>query len=125
MQSIATTTGARVEVISAYAATNQTVDAVDEVSAWNVIGSFYLPLTTSARVELVGLVSGAPLVLSMRLFDLTAAAPVSGTTVAVDGTAEERAVSGTVQLQGGRIYQFQAEVLGASGFGVVKNATLV
>ena len=125
MRTIDLTTTPRVEVISAYTAPNQQVPAVDAESAWWAIGSFYVPVTARARLEVVGLLSSDSLAMQVRLFDMTAAAVVSGTQVELDATNDQRALSGAVEVTGGHTYQFQAQVLAASGFGVVKSATLV
>lgn len=126
MRTIALTQSPQIEVISAFSAANQQVPAVNGASGWFVIGSFYIPITSLVKLEVVGLVSDAGLTMNVRLFDMTSAAPVSGTAVDVTALVDQRVVSGRVELAGGRLYQFQAQALSASNvFGVVKSAALI
>lgn len=128
MRSIGLTTDNLVEIISAYSATSQQIPAVASAPAWFVLGSFSMPAGAPAKLDVIGVVSAAGLVLHVRLFDLTDAEPVGGTDVEIDSqTVESRVTSGVVQLPGGHVYQVQAEVIGTADpahFGVVRCATL-
>lgn len=117
----------RVEVLSTFTAANQFVDAVADEPAWWNIGAFYFPYSTVVSIELIGLVSDAGVELKARLFDVAAAAPVSGTeTEVIDGTTPERVLSGAVDLPGGKVYQMQAQCIGDPGeMGVIHSAQLV
>lgn len=121
-----TTTASVVEVISAYSAANQMIPAVTATPGWFVIGSFFMPKSAPVKLELIGVVSAGGLVMRARLFDLSTATPVSGTTTPniTSIVPDERQVSGAVDLTGGRSYQIQVEVIGAvaDSFGVVRNA---
>ena len=126
MRTIALTQTPQIEVISAVSAANQSVPSVNGASGWFVVGSLYIPVTAAARLEVVGIVSGAGLVMNARLFDMSLAAPVGGTDVNIDALIDQRVASGRVELQGGHIYQFQAQLLTETpAFGIVKTATLV
>lgn len=115
-----------VQVISAYAATNQQIDAVTPGPGWFIIGAFQLPAAVpEARLEAIGSVSLDGNLLNVRLFDVTAFEPVNGAAVQITALLDERKASGFFPLLAGRVYQMQAEVIGPSGFGSVKNATLI
>lgn len=125
-QTIGLTTENQVEVISAYTATNQQLRSVATTPGWYVVGSFYLPISSPARLEAIGLVSAAGITLRVRLFDLVACAPVDNSTVEIVAMKiDTRVVSESIDLIGKRLYQIQAEVVGAEGFGVVAAATLI
>ncbi len=123
-QTIAVTESPMVEIISAFAVANQLIEAVAEEPGWYVLGAFFMPLTSQARLEAIGLVSEAGITMRARLFDLTEIAPVSGTVVVIEETVDTRKRSGSVELHGGRIYQMQCEVIGDEGFGVLRNLML-
>lgn len=135
MQAIALGPTGTVEIVSVYAAANQIIDAVEDTPGWNVVGGFRMPVSYSARLELIGAVSMIGLTMRARLFDLTTALPVGGTTVEITATGDTRVVSGEIELVGGRLYQMQVEVTGVDltpleglpidGFGTVKSAQLV
>ncbi len=127
MSGFGTTQTDSLEVITAYIAQSGEIPAVAADPGWRVLGAFFLPISSSARVELIGSVSNVILTLTVRLFDMTTGAPVSGSTVQVVTTTDDRELSGVFQLLGGHLYQFQAEVTGAAGtayFGKVKSASL-
>lgn len=121
-----TTDSPILEVIAAYVAGQQSVSAADPL-AWSVVGAFFLPLDAAgARLELIGLVTSGSLEMRARLWDLTAAAEVSGSvTPPISATADARALSGLFSLTGGRLYQFQVSVLGGSGSGTARSAQLM
>lgn len=127
MQSVALGQNVDVEIISAYTATNQPIQAVASAPAWNVIGAFYMPADASVKLECIGFVTLAGVELSCRLFDVAGAAPVSGSdTAVIDGTVTERQVSGAFELTGRKLYQIQAQVIGDTAeIGVVHAASLV
>lgn len=125
MRTIALTNTPQIEVVSPYSTSNQQVPAVNADSAWLVVGSFYIPITMLARLEAIGLVVAPATRMSIRLFDMGGAEPVQGTVFNIDTSVDSRGVSGRVELRGGRIYQFQAQVLGLDGFGLLKSACLV
>ena len=115
-----------VEVISAYAAAMAQIPVVPATPGWYVVGAFYLPISVRAKLEAIGLVSVAGSELHVRLVDAATATPVSGSDVTItSSTVDVRAVSGAVDLEGGKVYQFQAEAIGASGVGNMKAATLL
>lgn len=121
--SISTTNATNVEVISAYAASNQQLPAEPTAPAWIIIGGFYMPVTADVKIEAVGSIADGALTLAVRLFDVTAAAPVSGSlTENIDSAVDERVLSGAFELAGGRVYQMQAQCIGPSGFGIVRTA---
>jgi hypothetical protein len=122
--SIGLSAGTTVEIISAYTATNQQLPAVPAEPGWYVVGTFYLPISARARLEIIGSVSDAGLTLRGRIFDMTDGAEISGSHAETSSVLDDRETSGFVDLTGGRVYQIQAEVIGPSGFGCVKSATL-
>lgn len=125
MKTIALTTGKTVEVISAYAAPATPINAVVESPGWNVVGAFRVPVSAKGRLEIVGIVSDADLVMTARLYDLTAVEVVGGSIAQVDGeTTDTFARSGVFEFIGGHVYQVQAEVVGdvSDGYGVLKSA---
>lgn len=125
MRTIALTTTVQAEVISTFAAPASQIDAVAEEPGWYVVGSFFLPVTATAKLEAIGSVSEEGLVMSVRLFDVEDAAPVDSTTVEISSNETTRATSSAVELTGGRQYQVHAQVIGESGFGNFQTATLI
>jgi hypothetical protein len=128
MQTIGLGTSTVVEIISVYAASNQVVPAVADPPAWRVVGAFYMPATAPVKLEVIGAVTVAGIEMTMRIFDVTAAAPVSGsTTPVIDGIVDERQISGAFELPGGKIYQMQAQVIGPDPDtkGFIRSATLI
>lgn len=120
-ESYATQEATSFEVVSAYAASRQTIPSYIEDPSWQVIGAFFLPLTGDARVDALGSVSENGLTLKVRLFDLTTLLPVPGEVVIVS-TSPTRALGPVVGLTGGRSYQIQAMCTG--GNSTSKFATL-
>jgi hypothetical protein len=129
MQGFALTQEQIIEVLSVYATAEQQLDAVAATPGWYVIGAFTMPASADLRVDIMGSVSDVSLVQRVRLYCVTAGAvgAVSGSEATLNTLADSQAFSGVVTLTAGRIYQFQAEVTGATGsayFGVVRRATL-
>jgi len=129
MSGIGVTGGAQVEIISAWTMSNEIVLAVAADPGWYVKGSFKPNVSTDeARLQLIGSVSDASLTLKVRIFDITAGAPVDGTLIQLSSLVDVEAVSAVFPLVGGRTYQVQAEVVGNAGdayFGVMRSATLI
>lgn len=124
------TTEIETEIVSAYAAALQHVPAVTAAPGWFAVGSFFLPKSVQARLEIIGGLSAVGLVGAARLYDPTPGvdAPVSGSDVAITGTDAARYLSGAASLVGGRVYTVQVQVTGATGgdkFGTVQTASLV
>ena len=126
-RSVGLTSGATVEIITAYAVANASVSASTPSPPWVVIGGFYMPQDAPATLEAVGSVSLAGVSLILRLWDVAASAVVAGsTTEAINGTTDARRLSSSFVLVGGKIYQIQAQCLGASPqTGVVRCAQLI
>lgn len=129
MQGFALTLDQIIEILSVYATPEVYLEAVATTPGWTVIGGFPMPATADLRVDLMGSVSEAGLTLRVRLYCVTPGdvGVVSGSEVALTSLTDVQAFSGVVTLQGGRAYQFQMEVTGASGankFGVTRRATL-
>lgn len=118
MQGLATTNESTLEIISAYAAPQQGIQAVETTPGWYVVGGFRMPQTARARLELVGAVSGEGLTMRARLFSLKegAVGPVTGSLVTLNATTTTRALSGAFELTGGQgaDYQMQVEVVGGA-----------
>jgi hypothetical protein len=116
------------EIISAYAAAMQQVPAVAAAPGWFKVGSFYLPKSLErCRLEVIASVSDDDLTGTVRLYDSTVEAPVSGSDVSITSLSVETARSGGFSLVGDRTYFIQMQVVGASGddqFGVLDTASL-
>jgi hypothetical protein len=116
---------ATIEVLSAYSAPQLQIDSVAATPGWTVVGDFYMELTETIRLELIGCVSGPGLTMRTRLFDMVALTPVAGTEASITETTDVRRLSPMFELPGGRLYQIQVEVTGDAGdsFGVVRAAS--
>lgn len=128
MRSIELTTVPELVVVSAYSTQNQNVPFADlapsSTNGWYVIGTFFLPVSMPARLEVVGLVTDSDeITMSVRVFDMVALE--SKLLVNIASESAQRAVSGKVTLAGNRLYQFQARALGESGNGLVQSAQLI
>lgn len=126
-QGAALTTVDSASVVSAYSSPLTQVPAVEATPGWQVLGAFYLPLPTTARLDALMVVSASGLTVRARLFDLDANAVVSGSTTQSTSTTPERTLSGIVALTGQHNYQIQAECVGDVGFdkfAVVLSATV-
>lgn len=105
------------QVVSAYAAAPMEIPAYDTAAppAWFVAGEFFLPLGVDAvRLDVIGFVSDPVLTLEARLFDMTAAEPVDGSSVSITKTTSTRALSGGMELAGNRQYQIQIRCFGGA-----------
>lgn len=127
MEGIALGTAELLEVLSTYSAAEQPIPAVTASPGWHVVGAFRMPVTFECRFSLIGSVSKSGLTLRARLFDVTAAAPVSGT-ASTASLVDAYATSPATELEGGHIYQMQVEVTGDEGddsFGSLKAMHLI
>jgi hypothetical protein len=129
MQGFQLTTEQVIEILSVYATADLRLEAVATTPGWNVIGAFTMPASATLRLDLLGAVSDLSLTLRVRLYCVTTGyvGPVSGSDATLASLVESQAFSGNIDLVGGLLYQFQAEVTGAVGtpyFGVVRRATL-
>ena len=129
MQGFALTPEQIIEILSVYATADQQILAVATTPGWYVIGAFTMPATAEVVVDILGSVSDAALSLRVRLYCLTAGhiGPVSGSTAQLSNVVDSPAKSGLITIEGGRQYQFQAEVTGGvrdDKFAVVRRATL-
>lgn len=127
-QGAALTGASSTEVVSAYAAPSMVIPSVLATPGWYVVGEFFLPLSADARLDVIGHVSENGNELHVRLFDMTALAPVSGSQVTITEEASTRRLSGVLSLTGQRRYQVQAESInaevGEDEFSVVLTASL-
>lgn len=116
-----------VELVTSYSAANQQIPGVASPPAWVVIGAFYMPLEATTVLEAVASVSNAGLAVKLRLFDVGAAAPVSGSdTAETSSTTDVRIVSGAFLVPGGKVYQYQAQCIGStSENAIIRSAQLV
>lgn len=115
------------EVVAAYSMPQTLVPAVATTPGWHVGGTFYLPLTVKCRLDALIQVSDGAVTANVRLFDLTALAPVSGMAVTSTSATPERKLSPVVTLTGNRRYQIQVEALGTPGddaYAVVSTASI-
>jgi len=132
-QGFALTTASSVEVIAAYSAPHTVIMAVATEPGWQSLGAFYMPKTSTARLDALMMVSDASLVCRVRLYDVTAdpsllsADRIIAGDVSTSSTIPVRQLGGVVTLRAGHTYQVQAEVIGTVGgfyFGVVPTATI-
>jgi hypothetical protein len=117
--------------VGAYSA-NDTVPGVAVAPGWNILAEFDLDVLPVAGAVLDGimLVSGVALTGELRLYDVTGAAAVAGSTLTTVSLTGQRMTSGdlTAVLVAGRRYQIQSEVTGggaAADFGIVRYCTLI
>jgi hypothetical protein len=113
-------------------ANNETIAGVVATPGWNVITEFDLDTLPSQGAILDGivLVSGVALTGRLRLYDVTGAAAVAGSTLSTVSLTGERIASAdlTAVLVAGRRYQIQAECTGGSAptdWAVVRYATVI
>ena len=132
MLGIGATDDVQVEVISAYSASSDSVQAVVSTPGWTVIGSTHISVGYQVRVEVTGSCSKGTLIMHVRLYDVTLSAVVSGSSVTLDSTTEVRSTSGEFTITGGHVYQYQVEVVlkeagtvDGTDFGIVNSATLI
>lgn len=114
------------EVVAAWCAPKKTIPAVVESPGWYVLGEYYLPKSTWARLDATGSVSDASLTMTVRLWDVEENAPVGGP-VRIESTEGLRVVGANIYLHGNRTYQVQAECTGGkseSFFGVAEAVTI-
>jgi hypothetical protein len=117
------------EIVCAYAASLSQVPAVLAAPGWFVVGSFYLPKTVKARLDVIAALSAAGLTGTARLYDPTPGvdAPVSGSDVSFTAQDSTRVLGGVVTLTGNKVYLIQAQVTGATGgdkYGTIYTAAL-
>jgi hypothetical protein len=118
-----------VEVLSVYATAEQQIAAVDDSPGWHVLGTFTMPASAQLVTDVFASVTDSSLLCRVRLYDITPGfvGEVSGSRAETNATHDNQVWSGVITLEGGHIYQWQAEVVGDSGdgfFGVVRRATL-
>jgi hypothetical protein len=130
MLGFALTTEQIIEILSAYSAPSQEIEAVAATPGWHVIGALRMPVTFDGlQLTAIGSVSDASLTMRVRLYCITPGfvGPVSGASLTIASTTDVSAESGLFDLVGQRLYQFQAEVTGDVGdglFGVIESASL-
>lgn len=127
LSGLALTTQQTIEILSLYATSQQPILAVVADPGWTVVGTFPMPTTADIRLDLIGSVSDPSLTMIARLYCTTAgfAGEVSGSRVQLTSLIDAEMFSAQFTLNGGRIYQVQAEVTGNAGdsyFGYVRRA---
>lgn len=131
-QGFALTQAASLEIIAAYGSPQVMIPAVDATPGWQVLGAFFLPKSTRARLDALMMVSDPSLTCRVRLYDaspgaIAAAARVIPGLATSQSLTMQRRLGPLVSLVGSKLYQIQAEVIGDSGdtyFGVVPTATI-
>lgn len=117
-----------IEILSLYATSNRSIVAVAVEPGWEVIGNLgRFPVTADIRLDVTGIVSDDSLVLTTRLYCVTAGfiGEVSGSRVQLSSTIDDQAYSSQFTLTGGRVYQVQSQIVGNEGsdyFGYVRRA---
>jgi len=113
-----------------YAGGQETIQGVALTPGWVVLAEFDLDvLPASAVLDAIGLVSGAALQLSIKLYDVTLAADVAGSTLTSVSLTGQRMTSADIVagLVLNNRYQIWAECTGGAGpadFAVVRYAVL-
>ena len=128
MTGFAVERAASVEVIAAWTVPRKNVTAAPSASAvWTSLGSYDLPRTTDAMLDVVGLVSHTDTTLEVRLWDEVTKAAIN-TLLSFTERVPTRKLGTILTLQGGRLYQVQARAItvfpSAWRFGAVLSATL-
>lgn len=124
---IALTKEETIEILSMYAVAEERTDAVATAPGWECIGGFPMLATADIRLEVLGSVSDASLVMTTRVYDITVGfeGPVTGSDVNISTVLDAQAFSGVFTLIGGHDYQVHCQVVGAAGdayFGQVLRA---
>ena len=127
LSGLALTKEETVEILSLYATSNRPILAVAVEPGWEVIGTFPFPVTADIRLDVTGVVSHTPLVLTTRMYCVTPGfvGEVSGSRVLLSATVDDQAYSSQFTAVGGRLYQIQSQVVGGAGedyFGYVRRA---
>lgn len=130
LQGYALTVEIDTEIVSAYAACNQTVLGVVAAPGWMSLGAFFLPKDVSARLDAIVLSMDPALVVTVRLYDPTTGAPISGSSASAPSlpASETRLLSAVIALAGNKIYGIEAQAVGATGDGhniIVRTTGLV
>jgi len=126
MQGFAITTAASLEIIAAWVTPKATVEARTTTPGWHVLGEYYLPKTTLAKLDAVHHVSDPALICRVRLWDVTLSVPVGGG-VETSSLAPLRQLGSSITLMGDRRYQVQAECIGTPGvamFSIIETVTI-
>jgi len=118
----ATSVNPLTEVITAYAAAPYQPAPVPNPSPFVVIGSFTLPADITARISVIGLVTGSA-TCTVAIYD-----PTQIGSVVLSSSQEQAAQSAPVQFQKGTVYQIAVQFEGpadASNIAVVRTVQLV
>lgn len=114
-----------------YVAGQETIAGVAATPGWVVLTEFDVdaPMPPSAMLDAIALVSQIALDCNLRLYDVTTAAVVAGSTLTTASLTGARVATGDLiaALVAGRRYQIQAECVGgalATDFAVVRYAVL-
>lgn len=128
MQGFTYTTEDIEEIAMNYNTGQETIPAAPSGPAFQVIGGFEATLSTSARLQVTGLVSTALLAMTVRVYHVTEPG-VLGSSVTIASTDVTTVTQATtIDLIGGHEYQIQAQVLSGNSeteFGVVHTATMI
>ncbi len=133
-QGFALETADTLEVIAAYSGPRTVIPAIagdpSSVSGWYVVGSFYLPRSCDARLDIIAVVSNPLLISRSRLFDMSTLAEVSGSRAIASPILPVRLLSGVCSLVGTHMYQIQSDCVLPTGsvadtdFSVVSSGTI-
>lgn len=127
LSGLALTTQQILEIISMYSSAQESIIAVAAEPGWNVIGAFPMPTTANVLLDVIGSVSDSSLTMTTRVYCVTPGfvGEVSGSRVQLSSTIDTEVFSAQFALTGSRLYQVQAEVVGAAGddfFGMLRRA---
>lgn len=130
LQGYATTDVVDTEIVAAYAAANQRVPGVATAPGWTSIGSFFLPKTVKARLDVIAISSDPALAVTARLYDPATGIPVSGSNASAASLTgvDTRLLGGVIQLAGNQLWGIEVQAVGATGdtkYAVVRTAGLV
>lgn len=124
---ISLTLAQMIDVLSLYSSAAQSILGVEAAPGWNVIGAFPMPVSADIKLDVVGSVSHASLIMTARLYCVTPGfiGEVSGSRAQLSSVIDAEVFSGRFGLVGGRLYQVQCQVVGNAGdsyFGIVRRA---
>jgi hypothetical protein len=130
LQGYATTDVVDTEIVAAYAAANQRVPGVAAAPGWTSIGSFFLPKTVKARLDVIAISSDPALAVTARLYDPATGIPVSGSNASAASLTgvDTRLLGGVISLAGNQVWGIEVQAVGSaatSSFVTVRTAGLV
>lgn len=116
-ESLALTQEERLQIVSMYATSEKGILAVSADPGWEVLGVFPMRVSADVRLDLLASVSDPSLTLTALLYCISVGfeGEVAGSRVSLSTTIASEQLSTKCMLQGGRLYEIWAEVVGNAG----------